>query len=609
MGGGMDCEPVEVKKFYILSAVRTKLTVGNAVDSSSGADAESRGRSLSPAEAASEDTLSVRLQPVPAVAAALEQLGGLLTRLEHPFITPVLQLTAEADTNGRPKAVLLRDFAARGSIRDMLLAESNPLRSYKEKYIEADGSAYRLGRPISPPNRLWLFAKQVAVAMQFLAAVGIDPSFVHTGNVLLSTADGSTPGAESVALTDVENSFLFATTMDDAEAICASHTVDSAAVAAYGRLLYEMATGHLLESPPILTAEVAPDASHTDRNPFNSVDSRQVEAALPRPEAVETVEPAELRPLLRTLLGLPSPKSVKTDLWADEPTDSDAKDTEGSRTLSSLSAVLAHPALQAVELSDTHTAAFPTDAELPGLATQTATVQKALASVTTPVEPDKMVTNSCESAADPTQSDTGSTVKIPALEVAELETGSRSSPKGVPMPAELLDFLSQCCGDNTHKPPASILKKTVASALEVIPDRQVAVARWLAQRLDEGLAEPGGSIAVSMKTTQLLMTLIKAAEARSGHDAWADDGVAGGTNADALTAGTGKKGLKGRGKRSHTPKKGAIDDPTGIVSAIGTECGVALKKAQKFSRLDPLHGTKPAKLINHLAKQVAAIAC
>ena len=70
----------------------------------------------------------LRLMPTAGPAAALELLGRLLTSIGHPFITPVQQLTAAADGDGRPKAVILRDFASRGSIRDMLLSESNPLR-------------------------------------------------------------------------------------------------------------------------------------------------------------------------------------------------------------------------------------------------------------------------------------------------------------------------------------------------------------------------------------------------------------------------------------------------------------------------------------------------
>ena len=111
-------------------------------------------------------------------------------------------------------------------------------------------TAHRRGQPVRPPGRLQLFAKQAAVAMQFLAAIGIEPSFVHAGNVLLSAADGSTGAAESVAFSDIENGFLFS---DKHAPPPADGAIDAAAVASYGRLLYEMATGHLLERPPVGT--------------------------------------------------------------------------------------------------------------------------------------------------------------------------------------------------------------------------------------------------------------------------------------------------------------------------------------------------------------------
>ena len=347
---------------------------------------------------------------------------------------------------------------------------------------------------------------------------------------------------------------------------------------------------------------------------------------------------------------------MKSDLWNDEQAGGGA-----AEPLTSLAAVLRHPSLAAVELSDQHTAAFPTESELPGLTGHAEAVRAALAAaaaaVVVAVAPAGAAAGGEFNGVTPLEISGGGTAAgqdLPADPSEGMQdAGQETAAVGEPMPAELEELMISCCLDNTHKPAAAQLKRVAALSFEPVPGRQTAAAAWLCKRLEQGLAEPGGSIAVSMKTVQLIVTLTKAAQARAEQDPW---GEGGDREKEALASGKkgGLKGLKSRG----TPKRGGRHDSTGItqvcatvqsarppaampmrrgdeetrrrgeeekrrraeeiavtkplslaLQAIGAECGAVLGRAQKFSRLDPMHGLKPAKMINSLAKQVSQLTC
>jgi hypothetical protein len=535
MMGGEHAEPLEVKKFYVVASVHTGLPNGCV-----GSASLPTGHPL-------------RLAPLPAAANALEKLGQLLLALGHPYVQPPQELAAAVDFAGRPKAVVMRDFAPHGSIRDLLLCEGSPLRPYTAKYLTADGSAARRGASIAPPARLLLLAKQLATAMAFLVAVGIDVGFVHAGNVLLLSAQ-TEGGPESLALSDVENAFVLQTPDGSEPMVVAS---DSGA-RQFGLLLYEISTGHLLAPPPV-------NLSGAGQLPPPS--------AAPEEAAIAAIQPPELRPVLRRLLGLqePSPSATKKDLWED------SEDPSAAAPLATLANILDHPVFAAVELSEQHTAAFPTEDELPQLRAHADAVRSSLreaAALPSDTGPEVVTVGDAPDAGD---AEPSPPPQQPLATAAAAE----------PLDPELLQMLSECCADSTKRPPTSLLRILGTAVQEPVEGRQNAVARWLAARLLEGLAEPGGSIAVSMKTTQLLASLVRP---KDGQGKPAADG----------------KPRKGRfkGKKADESAEPAIGS---LRAAIKRECAGALLAAAHCSRLDPVHGLKPAKMISNLAKQVMHI--
>ena len=141
-------------------------------------------------------------------------LRSFLMDLDHPFLMPVVEVGVQVENE---KALIFREFAARGSLKDAVYKAKSPCARAVEKY-EGKAAGKRAGlnetkvalfgrqvrarlrfdftqrlRPGSAVAQIdrrmvyvWL---QVLEGMRYLEELGLDCSFVNTGNVLLCEND------------------------------------------------------------------------------------------------------------------------------------------------------------------------------------------------------------------------------------------------------------------------------------------------------------------------------------------------------------------------------------------------------------------------------------
>lgn len=171
----------------------------------------------------------------------------LLMDLQHPFVHGSHDLQyggyqATKEEEKTPKILVLRDFAALGSVRDTLWANKAPMKGYNEKYtVDRNGAAL--------PDEttgvgLRLVAKQVLLGMQYLETVGLPVDVIaQCGNILV-LHDGTQGPPASVAISDIENAAL------GMRGANARHIAElqlrrpaDASLYAFGLLLHELASG------------------------------------------------------------------------------------------------------------------------------------------------------------------------------------------------------------------------------------------------------------------------------------------------------------------------------------------------------------------------------
>jgi hypothetical protein len=126
----------------------------------------------------------------------IKQLDTFCSQLGHPYVHRVQDITSSTDIYGKPKVLVLRDNVVRGSIRDLLMSETNPLRTFKEKYGGRTRVDMKAGAPLELP-RLLLLAKQVLTAMCFLESIGLPSGHVHAVNTRIGRQAGRQAGRQT----------------------------------------------------------------------------------------------------------------------------------------------------------------------------------------------------------------------------------------------------------------------------------------------------------------------------------------------------------------------------------------------------------------------------
>ena len=423
------------------------------------------------------------VQSVPGVASpsVVRQLDTFCSQcLGHPYVHRVQDITSTTDIYGKSKVLVLRDNVVRGSIRDLLMSETNPLRTFKEKYGGRTRADMKAGAPLELA-RLLLLAKQVLTAMCFLESIGVPSGHVHAGNVLMISDSRLVGEMESIAVTDFENGLLqlahsrMGASSDEGGAGGAPDESEGGAVCAFGCLLYEMATGCQWE--------------HT---------MAHIEAC-----------PASIRPVIEQCLAM-SPVTPRGGSAAAPPEE----DSEAS--ILSLQSLLAAEPFDSVGLSDLHTSAFPTADELPALREQCLALRKALADPPS-LEPEPEPDADDDSAASSAEAG-GVSEGVPpegggggggGLRLKrQVSSFKEQDDYEGELSEEVEKLLASCCEDNTSKPPPDAVERLrrVAS----LPTGGV-LTPWLAKRMGEGLES---STPVVVKTLQLTGKLLPTASAQ-----------------------------------------------------------------------------------------------
>ena len=385
--------------------------------------------------------------------------------LGHPYVHRVQDIQSTTGIFGKQKVLVLRDNVVRGSIRDLLLSETNPLRTFEQKYGGRTHADMKSGAPLELP-RLLLLAKQVLTAMCFLESIGVPSGHVHAGNVVLISDSRLVDEHENIAVSDFENGLLRLAHSRTGANTDESDESEASAVAAFGCLLYEMATGCQWE--------------HT----MASID----------------VCPPSIRPVVESALAMASPTNT--------PRAGDVAEPEEPGI--SLESLLASEPFGSVALSELHTHAFPTADELPALREQCVALRAALADPSVAPKP-------AAGGAEVSAADDGPAEGVPPE--ARLKRAQSSFKLDEDYEGELAEevekLLVSCCQDNTAKPPADAVERLrrVAS----LPTGGV-LAPWLANRLGEGLGpsegDGDGSTPVVVKTLQLTQKLLPTSSAQ-----------------------------------------------------------------------------------------------
>jgi len=151
-------------------------------------------------------------------------LCSLIMDLRHPYIWPTTQCEY---VRSKERLMILRPYAKKGSLRDRI-CRCPPLESFSTKYPLT--AKKRHGRPLSV-SEIGTHGRQILEALEYLRARNIYGFHLHSGNVLMDK--------NCCYITDiVENEVLGLPV--------ASARREQMDVMAFGRVLYEMATGILL---------------------------------------------------------------------------------------------------------------------------------------------------------------------------------------------------------------------------------------------------------------------------------------------------------------------------------------------------------------------------
>lgn len=142
----------------------------------------------------------------------------LVTALRHPYLWPVLAVDYVGD---KRRAVVVRPYAANGSLRDKLYNITDPTKDYPVKYSEK--------RPARIPEpEIRVYGRQILEAMLYLTDRKFQVAHLHAGNVLVE--------GKKCCLTDVIENELMGVPVE-------CEVDEHITVKAFGRLLHEISTG------------------------------------------------------------------------------------------------------------------------------------------------------------------------------------------------------------------------------------------------------------------------------------------------------------------------------------------------------------------------------
>lgn len=218
--------------------------------------------------------------PLATSEGARTALAGALAGLRHPYLLPAAHGGYDRE---RRRVVVVRPFCREGSLRDRLhrAARGEPLNSnYVDKYL---GGVLCARAPVAAPRGLGVaevasIGRQVLEALQYLQDRKLRGAHLHAGNVVLDRG--------RAMLTDVIENELLGLPVRGA----GPEQGAAAGVAAFGRLLHEMATGRALEgSAPTLVSPAGMAAAKAVPPPVMTV-LRLIFEAEERPPLAEVLK-------------------------------------------------------------------------------------------------------------------------------------------------------------------------------------------------------------------------------------------------------------------------------------------------------------------------------
>ena len=106
-------------------------------------------------------------------------MRSFLVDIEHPFLMPVVDVGFQPENE---KVLVFREFASRGSLKDLVHKAKTPCAGADEKYAGASAVKRRAGLN---EKKVALYGRQVLEGMRYLEELGLDCSFLTCANVLV----------------------------------------------------------------------------------------------------------------------------------------------------------------------------------------------------------------------------------------------------------------------------------------------------------------------------------------------------------------------------------------------------------------------------------------
>lgn len=122
-------------------------------------------------------------------------LRSFLADIEHPFLMPVVDIGFQVEND---KMLVFREFATRGSLKDLVYKAKTPCTSAEDKYEVGDAIKRRAGLN---EKKVALYGRQVLEGMRYLEELGLDCSCVTSANILVYDNDWC-------RITDYENALV-----------------------------------------------------------------------------------------------------------------------------------------------------------------------------------------------------------------------------------------------------------------------------------------------------------------------------------------------------------------------------------------------------------------
>eukprot|EP01043_Picozoa_sp_COSAG02_P055227 COSAG02_NODE_6372_length_3617_cov_2.744457_2_plen_612_part_00 len=110
-------------------------------------------------------------------------MRSFLTDVEHPFLMPVVDIGFQVEND---KMLVFREFASRGSLKDLVYKAKTPCVSMEDKYEVAAAIKRRTGLN---EKKVALYGRQILEGMRYLEELGLACSSLSCANVLVYEND------------------------------------------------------------------------------------------------------------------------------------------------------------------------------------------------------------------------------------------------------------------------------------------------------------------------------------------------------------------------------------------------------------------------------------